>query len=321
MDLGDEGDKKTLEELKIELEPLMKDTLGDKVEEMIVSNRMVDSLRVLTTSEQGFSVNVKRIMKAQVPLDRLDGTLHAVASSATAANTSSNDHKWQGNQHDKREGKKGRERKKERKGEGERGQEVRKKEEERKAEKESEEEVKKNVTDWTVVSRSKKQKKMIQIYVKVNGGKVVPMEVNLTNDKVEDVMRRIQNVEDTYVTLHGRVLKRREKLKSCEVTDRCTIQVTSRLRGGGRSKNKMAGERKKKSPKKVEQNDRSTEEKNLPELDTIAEILEMGSRTGVGGWSAEMIEVMMGMDDEQMERYAEDVKKPRSRKRWAATQR
>ena len=45
---------------------------------------------------------------------------------------------------------------------------MRKKEEERKAEKESEEEVKKNVTDWTVGSRSKKQKKMIQIYVKVN---------------------------------------------------------------------------------------------------------------------------------------------------------
>ena len=63
----------------------------------------------------------------------------------------------------------------------------------------------------------------------------------------------------------------------------------------------MAGERKKKSPKKVEQNDRSTEEKNLPELDTIAEMLERGSRTGVGGWSAEMIEVMMEIEDEQME--------------------
>ena len=79
---------------------------------------------------------------------------------------------------------------------------------------------------------------MIQIFVRVNGSKATPMEVNLTDDRVEDVMRRIQNDEDAYVTLHGRVLKRGEKLKSCEVTDGCTIQVTSRLRGGGRHKNK-----------------------------------------------------------------------------------
>ena len=181
------------------------------------------------------------------------------------------------------------EREKGRKGEGERDQEVRK-EEERKAEKESEEEVKKDVMDWTVVSRSKKQKKMIQIYVKVNGGKVIPTEVNLTDDKVEDVMRQVPSSDDMYVTLHGRVLKRSDKLKSCEVTDGCT------------SKNKAAGERKKKSPKKVEQNDQSTEEKNLPKVDTIAEMLERGSRTGVGGWSAEMIQGMMEMEDEQMEK-------------------
>ena len=59
-----------------------------------------------------------------------------------------------------------------------------------------------------------------------------PMEVNLTDDKVEDVMRQIQKDEDVYVTMHGKVLRRDEKLKSCEVTDGCTIQVTSRLRGG-----------------------------------------------------------------------------------------
>ena len=42
------------------------------------------------------------------------------------------------------------------------------------------------------------------------------------------------------MTLHGRVLKRSERLKSCEVTDECTIQVTDRLRGGGRHKNKRS---------------------------------------------------------------------------------
>ena len=38
-------------------------------------------------------------------------------------------------------------------------------------------------------------------------------------------MRQIQKDEDVYVTMHGRVLRRNEKLKSCGVTDGCTIQV------------------------------------------------------------------------------------------------
>ena len=58
------------------------------------------------------------------------------------------------------------------------------------------------MTDWTVVSRSKKQKKMIQVYVKVNGGKLVPTEVNLMDDKVEDVVRQFLISEDVYVTMH-----------------------------------------------------------------------------------------------------------------------
>ena len=81
---------------------------------------------------------------------------------------------------------------------------------------------------------------MVQIFVRVNGSKATPMDVNLTDDKVEDVIRRIQNDEDVYVTMHGRVLRRDEKLKSCEVTDGCTIQVTSRLRGGGKHKDKRS---------------------------------------------------------------------------------
>ena len=70
--------------------------------------------------------------------------------------------------------------------------------------------------------------------------KATPMDVNLTDYKVEDVIRRIQNDEDVYVTIHGRVLKRGEKLKSYEVTDGCTIQVMSRLRGGGKHKDKRS---------------------------------------------------------------------------------
>ena len=127
-----------------------------------------------------------------------------------------------------------REREKGRKDEGGRDQEG------KRNEKEGEVEVKKDVTGWTVVTRNRRQRKMIQIFVKVNGSRATPMEVNLTDDRVEDVMRRIQKDLDAYVTLHGRVLKRSEKLKSCEVTDGCTMQVTNRLRGGGRHKDKRS---------------------------------------------------------------------------------
>ena len=55
LDFGDQDEKKTLEELKIESESLrkwMKKALGDKVEEALVNDRIVDSLRVLTMAEQ-----------------------------------------------------------------------------------------------------------------------------------------------------------------------------------------------------------------------------------------------------------------------------
>ena len=45
--------------------------------------------------------------------------------------------------------------------------------------------------------------------------------------------------------MHGRVLRRNEKLKSCGVTDGCTIQVTSRMRGGGKHKEKKSKAEKK----------------------------------------------------------------------------
>ena len=127
---------------------------------------------------------------------------------------------------------------------GEKGREENgRKSEEKRVRKEDEEgdsKVVKDVTDWTVVTRNKRQRKMAQIFVKVNGSKATPMEVNLTDDKVEDVMRQIQKDEDVYVTMHGKVLRKDEKLKSCEVTDGCTMQVTSRLRGGGKHKDKRS---------------------------------------------------------------------------------
>merc|ERR1712070_1307870 len=60
LDLEDEDEKKKLEELKAEFEPLtklMKEVLGDKVEKVLISSRMADSPCVLTTSEYGWSAN------------------------------------------------------------------------------------------------------------------------------------------------------------------------------------------------------------------------------------------------------------------------
>ena len=78
------------------------------------------------------------------------------------------------------------------KGEGER-ESVRKgergKEEGGDAEEEECKQVKKDVTGWTVVTRNKRQKKMVQIFVMVDEAKMTPMEVSLTDGKVEDVMR------------------------------------------------------------------------------------------------------------------------------------
>ena len=70
------------------------------------------------------------------------------------------------------------------------------------------------------------------------------MEVSLTDDKVDDVIRQIPNGEDVYVAMHWKVLKRSEKLNSYGVSDGCTIQVTSRMRGGGSTRTRRAKRRK-----------------------------------------------------------------------------
>jgi len=72
LDLEDEEEKKSLEEIKAEYEPLctvMKEVLGDKVEKVIVGTRVVDSPCVLVTSEHGWSANMERIMKSQALRD------------------------------------------------------------------------------------------------------------------------------------------------------------------------------------------------------------------------------------------------------------
>merc|ERR1712070_380780 len=67
-----EDEKKKAEEQKAQFESLcrlMKDILGDKVEKVLVSDRVVDSPCVLVTGEYGWSANMERIMKAQALRD------------------------------------------------------------------------------------------------------------------------------------------------------------------------------------------------------------------------------------------------------------
>ena len=57
------------------------------------------------------------------------------------------------------------------------------------------------------------------------------MEVSL-EDKVQKILNTASKSDrDVYVTSGGRILKGSDKLKSCEVRDGSTVEVTSRMRG------------------------------------------------------------------------------------------
>ncbi|KAL9316772.1 hypothetical protein ACSQ67_017773 [Phaseolus vulgaris] len=67
-----EDEKKRKEELKDKFDGLckvIKDVLGDKVEKVVVSDRVVDSPCCLVTGEYGWTANMERIMKAQALRD------------------------------------------------------------------------------------------------------------------------------------------------------------------------------------------------------------------------------------------------------------
>ena len=76
-------------------------------------------------------------------------------------------------------------------------------------------------------------------------------------DKVQKILNTVSGSDqDLYEAMHGRVLRRSEELNSCGVSDGCTIQITCRLRGGGRHKDTRNKAEKKRDKDENGQNSR-----------------------------------------------------------------
>ena len=166
------------------------------------------------------------------------------------------------------------ERERGRKGERRKMETGRKPEEGRDAEVGKREQVKKDETGWTVVTRNKRQKKTVQIFVKLDEMKTVLREVS-PEDKVQEILNTVGGSEqDVYVTCEGKMLRKDEQLKSCGVRDGSTIQVTSRMRGGGKHKDKKSKAEKKQAASAKTPEQKSTDEEESDRKEAIIRMWE-----------------------------------------------
>ena len=212
-----------------------------EIPQLQITDKVID-VPVVSAMQVPRVCAVKKTAETQLPLVRKIGVIPETIEIQLGINSESSVGSTQQQQAGQTE--------EERTEEGERRKGERGKEKERDAEEQECKQVKKDATGWTVVTRNKRQRKMVQIFVKVDE---TPMDVSLTDGKIEDVIRQVQKGEDVYVTMQGRVLRRNEKLKSCGVTDGCMIQVTSRMRGGGKHKDKKSKVEKKQGMKQEPQ--------------------------------------------------------------------
>ena len=90
----------------------------------------------------------------------------------------------------------------------------------------------------------------------MDGSKTFPLEVSLSHE-VGDIAKRIPDSacdikRDVYMTFEGRGIRRSEDLKNCGTGDGSTVQVMSRMRGGGKHKDKAstAAKKRDRNPKK-----------------------------------------------------------------------
>ena len=104
--------------------------------------------------------------------------------------------------------------------------------------------------------------KTVQIFVKLDEMKTVLREVS-PEDKVQEILNTVGGSDqDVYVTCEGRMLRKDEQLKSCGVRDGGTIQVTSRMRGGGKHRDKKSKAEKKQAASAKTTEQKFTDEEN-----------------------------------------------------------
>ena len=132
----------------------------------------------------------------------------------------------------------------------------------------------------------------IQIFVKVDDSKAVAMEVS-PKDKVQKILNTTSGSDqDVYVSCDGRVLRGSEELGSCGVRDGTAVQVVSRLRGGGRHRDKKSQKERKQaaSPKRQQEGKCEEEQKGKAEKNNKGPAIQERDKDAV----IQMIEEMEG---------------------------